>query len=245
MSDITPKTALVTGADRGFSLCVVRRLAQMGWRVYAGRVLPEYDLLDRLHDEYPEVIPIPLDVTSKEDILRVKEEIKKTSGKLDLLFSNAAIMSSDGTSTVGGEIPMNFDAMEQFYRVNSIAAVLLVDTLLPLLEKSDFRHLFFTSSEISSVRLMQRTGDTRYALTKTALNLAVRMMFNELRPRGYVFRLYHPGWLKKMNPDGSLAERATIDPDYSAEIAIRQIFEERPDEDRLALVDLRGQELSF
>ena len=245
MPFITCNTALVTGADRGFGFCVVRRLAQMGWRVYAGRVLPEYDLLDRLHDQYPEVRPLSLDVASKEDILRAAEEIGRTSGKLDLLVSNAAVMSSDGTSTVGGDIPMDFGAMERFYRINSIAAVLLTDAMLPLLGKSDFRRLFFTSSEISSVRLMQRTGDTRYAMTKTALNLAVRMMFNELRPRGYVFRLYQPGWMKRMLPDGSLAEQAEIDPDVSAEAAVRQIFEKRPDEDRLALVDYRGKELSF
>ena len=167
------------------------------------------------------------------------------SGKLDLLVSNAAIMGSDGTSTLGGEKPMDFDALEKAFRVNSLAAVLLVDAMLPLLEKSGVRRLFFTSSEISSVRLMRRTGDTRYAMSKTALNLGVRMLWNSLRPRGYVFRLYQPGWMKRMLPDGSLAQGAEVDPDVSAREALRQLFEDRPDEDRLVLTDRFGKELSF
>ena len=64
MSEIVLPTALVTGADRGFGFCVARRLARAGWRVYAGRILPDYVLLDRLRDEFPEVRPIPLDVAS-------------------------------------------------------------------------------------------------------------------------------------------------------------------------------------
>ena len=39
------RTALVTGADRGFGLSVARELLQRGWRVFAGRVLRDYPLL--------------------------------------------------------------------------------------------------------------------------------------------------------------------------------------------------------
>ena len=161
MSDNALPTALVTGADRGFGFCIARRLAQAGWRVFAGRVLPEYALPDRLHDEFPEVHPIRLDVSSQDDILRAKEEIGRISGKLDLLVSNAAIMGSDGTSTLGGEKPIDFDALERSFRVNSLAAVLLVDEMLPLLERSNVRRLFFTSSEIASIRLMRTSPPGR------------------------------------------------------------------------------------
>ena len=131
------------------------------------------------------------------------------------------------------------------FRTNSLAAPLLVDRFLPLLEKGAKKRLFFVSSEISSVRLQRRTGDVRYAMSKTALNLGVRMLFNSLRPRGYTFRLYQPGWMKRVNPDGSRAAGALIDPDESAEEALRLIREDRIDEDRLVLTDYLGHELSF
>ena len=245
MPDVSPMTALVTGADRGFGFCIARRLAEAGWRVYAGRVLPDYFLLDRLHNEFPQVIPLPLDVSSTDGLLCARETIGQAGGRLDLLVSNAAVMGSDGTAALGGEKALDFDALERAFCINSLAAPRLVDSLLPLLEASAFRRLFFTSSEISSIRLMRRRGDARYAMSKTALNLGVRMLFNTLRPRGFTFRLYQPGWMKRMLPDGSLAEGGEIDPDVSAAAAVRQILEDRPDEDRLVLTDLLGREPSF
>lgn len=240
------KTALVTGADRGFGLFIVRGLAQQGWRVFAGRILEEYSLLDDLKKEYPNVYPVRLDVSRVEDIERVRDEIEKSAGKLDLLVSNAAHMGGDGPSAIGGDRPIDYAMLEQDFRTNSLAAVLLTDRLLPLLEKGEMKRLFFTSSEISSLRLMTRTGSMRYAMTKTALNLGVRMLFNELRPKGYTFRLYQPGGMKQVLPDGSfMPSRSTVDPNVSAAEAVRQILEDRLDEDRLALVDYHGRELSF
>lgn len=240
------KVALVTGADRGFGLHIVKKLAQQGWYVFAGRVLQEYNLLENLKKDYPQVYPIQLDVTNEQDIQSVKQEIEQTCGKLDLLVSNAAYMRGPITSTIGGENPIDFALLEKAFCINSLAGVILVDRLLPLLEKGEMKRLFFTSSEISSLKLMIRVGEMRYAMTKTALNLGVRMLFNTLRPKGYTFRLYQPGGMKRVLPDGSFEKnQATVDPEISAQEAVRQILEDRLDEDRLALIDYHGRELSF
>ena len=241
------RTALVTGADRGFGLFIVRGLAQKGWRVFAGRVLDDYDHLDKLAEEYPEVHPIRLDVSDVADIERARDEIDRVSGRLDLLASNAALMRGEGAARLGGENPIDWDAMTRYFMTNSMAGVLLVDRMLPLLEKGEMKRLYFTSSEISSLRLIDRAGDiVRYAMTKTALNLGVRMLFNDLRLRGYTFRLYQPGGMTKVLPDGSY-ERKTkaVDPAVSAASAVEQMLSDRVDEDRLALVDYHGRELSF
>ena len=240
------RTALVTGADRGFGLFVARELAQRGWLVFAGRVLENYDLLDRLAAEYPSVRPLWLDVSKTEDIERAGEEIARVSGRLDVLFSNAALMGGPGASALGGEEPIDFDALERYFMINAMAGILLVDRLLPLLEKGEMKRLHFTSSEISSLRLMTRTGSMRYAMTKTALNLGIRMLFNDLRPRGYTFRLYQPGGMNEVLPDGSYKRKTkAVDPAESAASAVAQLLADRVDEDRLALIDYHGRELSF
>ncbi len=246
MVEESRKTALVTGADRGFGLFIVRGLAQRGWRVFAGRVLREYDHLDKLAEEYPQVHPIWLDVSKVEDIEKAREKIERVSGRLDLLVSNAARMGGTAPSTLGGEEPIDFTALEESFMINSMAGILLVDRLLPLLEKGEMKRLHFTSSEISSLRLMTRTGSVRYAMTKTALNLGVRMLFNDLRPRGYTFRLYQPGGMNQVLPDGSYKRKTkAVDPAESAASAVAQMLADRIDEDRLALVDYHGRELSF
>ncbi|MBO4407344.1 MAG: SDR family NAD(P)-dependent oxidoreductase, partial [Clostridia bacterium] len=239
------KTALVTGADRGLGLSVAKGLLRDGWRVFAGKYLAEYDLLERLAEENGDLFILPLDVSDPESIRAAAETVEKEAGKLDLLFSNAALMGGNGRAEIGGENPVDTEALLLSFRTNSLAGPLLVDALLPLLEKGEGKRLFFVSSEISSVRLQRRTGDMRYAMSKTALNMGVRLLFNSLRPRGYTFRLYQPGWMKRVLPDGSRAAGAMIDPDVSAEEALRQIREDRIDEDRLVLVDYLGRELSF
>lgn len=244
MGDI--KTALVTGADMGFGMFIVRNLAQQGWRVFATRIQKEYTLLEDLKKKYPEIHPVWADITKTDDIDRLKEEINRVSGSLDLLVSNAAHMGGDGYSEIGGDRPIDYEMMEFDFRTNSLAGIQLVDRLLPLMEKGEMKRLFFTSSEISSLKLMNRVGAMRYAMSKTALNLGVKMLFNELRPKGYTIRLYQPGGMKHMLPDGTYATgRSNVYPDVSAASAVKQMLEDRIDEDRLALIDYHGRELSF
>lgn len=245
MTDHRIRTALVTGADRGLGYEMVVRLLEEGFRVYAGKFNDEYSLLDELKKTHEELRPIKLDVSIYEDILHAEEIIRTECGYLDLLVSNAAYMGGPQNDQVGSETPIDFELLKFSFNTNSAPAPVLTDVFLPLLLKSDFRCLHFTSSEISSVRLMKRTGSMRYAMTKSALNVGVRLMFNQLRPLGFRFRLFQPGWMKRMLPDGTLDPRARLDPKQSAEMAVRLILEDRPDEDRLTLVDYLGHELSF
>ncbi|MBQ6550158.1 MAG: SDR family NAD(P)-dependent oxidoreductase [Lachnospiraceae bacterium] len=245
MTEHSIRTALVTGADRGLGYEMTVRLLDEGFRVYAGKFNDEYSLLDRLAEEYPELRPVQLNVSVYEEIVNVEKIIREECGYLDLLVSNAAFMGGPQNDQVGGDVPIDFDLMRFSFNTNTAPAPVLVDVFLPLLLKSDYRRLHFTSSEISSVRLMKRTGSMRYAMTKSALNVGVRLMFNELRPLGFRFRLFQPGWMKRMMPDGTLDPRARLDPKQSAEMAVKLILEDRPDEDRLTLVDYLGHELSF
>ena len=239
-------TALVTGADRGFGLDIARLLLERGMKVYAGKFLPDFTLLESLLEEYPETLRIvPLDISDTEDMKKVRDIIDREDGALDLLVSNAALLADPPGEIPGQTENYDFDMMERYYRVNAVTAPLLTETMLPLLRKGTLKRLWFTSSEVSSVHLMRRQDTMRYSMSKTALNLSVRMLFNTLRGEGFTFRLYHPGWLKKQLQDGSYSEKAELIPMISAKEAVRQIFEERPDEDRLVLLDYQYQEMPF
>ena len=242
------RTALVTGADRGLGFAIVKKLLQEDFRVFAGKFNSEYTLLEDLQQECPELYIVELDVSNPEHMKAAAGEIEKVSGKLDLLVSNAAIMgvrTEKPSDVIDGNRGFDPELMTLFFMTNSYAAPLLVEAMLPLLRKGEMKRLFFTSSEISSVRLMRRTGSFRYGMSKTALNLGVRMIWNTLRPEGFTFRLYQPGWMKHQFADGSLAKSAIVDPADSAKEAVRQMLEDRLDEDRLVLVDYLGRELSF
>ena len=238
-------TAVVTGADRGLGLSITTGLAKMGWRVFAGKFLEEYSLLEELKKEYPEVYPVKLDVSKRSDILAAKEYVAGIVDHVDMIVSNAAMMGGPNDSTIHADIPIGFDNLELAMLTNSLGGPQVCEVFLPLLEKSDYKRLCFVSSEVSSIRLMLRDGGVRYPMSKSALNMAVRMLHNTLYEKGYSFRLYQPGWMRRVNPDGTRAQGAEIDPDFSAEEALRQFTNSRLDEQRLVLTDYEGHELSF
>lgn len=58
------------------------------------------------------------------------------------------------------------------------------------------KRLCFVSSEAGAVSVAHREDLSSYCMSKTALNMAQRLMFNQLQPMGYSFRLFHPGWVR-------------------------------------------------
>jgi NAD(P)-dependent dehydrogenase (short-subunit alcohol dehydrogenase family) len=95
------------------------------------------------------------------------------------------------------------------------------------------------SSEAGSVERSRRTAMYGYCMSKAALNMAVKIAFNHLRPEGYTFRLYHPGWMRTYM-GGKKNLRATLEPEEAAARALIFFLGDRPDEGRLVLVDHEG-----
>jgi hypothetical protein len=77
------------------------------------------------------------------------------------------------------------------------------------------------------------------------MNMAVRLMHNQLYPQGYSFRLYHPGWMKRVNTDGTRNEEALYDPDDIANHAAVYFETALGDEQRLVMYDFKSREWPF
>lgn len=239
------KTAVISGADRGLGLSMATALLAQGWRVFAGRFLEEYALLDELQAQYPELYPVQMDVSSRESILEAYAEVCRHTDHVDMVISNAAYMGGPNSSTFKGELPIDFALLEYSFRVNALGALQLVEIFLPLLEKGDMKRICFISSEVSSVTMMHRDAGFRYTMTKTAVNVACRILYNDLFPQGYTFRLFQPGWMRRVLPDGSRAATGTVDSDESAAVAVAQFVTDREDEQRLVLTDYLGNEWAY
>jgi NAD(P)-dependent dehydrogenase (short-subunit alcohol dehydrogenase family) len=116
--------------------------------------------------------------------------------------------------------------------------------MMPLLDAGTFKRLCFVSSEAGSITMAQRTSWFSYCMSKAALNMAVKIMFNDLRPDGYTFRLYHPGWMRTYM-SGTKSTTADMEPEEAAAKALPIFLSAREDEDRLVMVDYRGVEWPF
>ena len=229
--------AFVTGADRGLGLAACAELLKRGWKVYAGQHMPEWPELEKLKESASgRLLIIPLEVSSSASTQAAARQVAASTGSLDLLINNAGVTSPSTPRTLRENL--DYPEMQRMFDINSLGPLRVVEAFLPLTERSPLKRLCFVSSEAGSISRQKRDGWYGYCMSKSALNMSVRIMFNHLRPAGYSFRLYHPGWMRTYM-HGQKQMEADIEPEYAASRAV-SFFLRKRNEDRLVLVDYQG-----
>jgi NAD(P)-dependent dehydrogenase (short-subunit alcohol dehydrogenase family) len=242
--------AVVTGADRGLGHAMVAGLLAKGWRVFAGQYLPEWPDLDALAGRYPgQSHIVPLNVASVDSVRAAAKVVAEAAGRVDLLINNAGINLPTSFRALGEE-PQDYDDMHRMYDINALGPLRVVEAFLPLVSRGAMKRLCFVSSEAGSINRCERTGWYGYCTSKTALNMAVKTLHNRLRPEGYSFRVYHPGWVRSYMR-GVKSQVGDLEPEEAAVPALAYFLRDRAgdphvgtrqDEDRLVLRDWLGRE---
>jgi NAD(P)-dependent dehydrogenase (short-subunit alcohol dehydrogenase family) len=163
------------------------------------------------------------------------------------MLHNAAGFGGHGGDIKGEYDFTNFSAA---YNINALGAIRMVQRFIPLMKDSAMKRLCFVSSEAGVVSVSHRTEISGYGMSKTALNMALRIMFNQLQPMGYTFRLYHPGWVRspKIERQGQIVPKyrgGKFEPWETARSAALQFIADREWEDRLVLIDNEGAAWPF
>lgn len=125
--------------------------------------------------------------------------------------------------------------MLQLYETNTLGPLRVVEAFLPLLDMGEMKRLCFITSDAGSINACGSTSSYGYRMSKAALNMGVKILFNRLRPEGYTFRLYSPS-----QTEGQAGV-------YAVEYFLRnRSFEphdpKHSDENRLVLRDWEGRE---
>jgi len=241
--------AFVTGADRGLGLALCARLLSKGWQVFAGQYMPEWPALGELELRYPNtLVTVPLDVASDESVQDASRTVASRVDRVDLLINDAGVMSPSHMQGIR-QAP-DYDEMHRLYDVNALGPLRVVSAFLPLVAAGQMKRLCFVSSEAGSINRAQRTSWYGYCMSKAALNMGIKILFNRLRPEGYTFRVYHPGWMRTYM-SGKKGMDADMEPEEAAGPALayfgshlhaddRDLW--HSDEDRLVLRDWQGRE---
>jgi NAD(P)-dependent dehydrogenase (short-subunit alcohol dehydrogenase family) len=209
--------AVVTGADRGLGFALTQNLLEQGWRVFAGRYL-DWPELAGLVARFPDTLRVvDLDVSSDESVKAAASQVAAATDSVDLLIANAAINRSAHVESVR-ESP-DFEDMRAEFNVNALGPLRTVEAFLPLLDAGRGKRLCFVSSEAGSIGASTRTGWFGYCMSKAALNMAVKNLFNDLGPKGYTFRLYQPGWMRTYM-QGTKNLEADLEPEEGAGYAL-------------------------
>lgn len=225
------KTVVITGADRGCGLALVRCFMEDGWRVYAGQFMPEWKELERLKQEFgSNLILMPLDVGDDVSVQEAAEFVGTREEKIDMLVNVAGI---------AGGAEDDADVWKQVFQVNVLGPLRMTEAFLPLLRGGKKRICVY-SSEAGSITTQPREDGFAYSMSKTAVNMEMRLMFNRLRREGFTFRIYHPGWVRSYM-SGVRSKAGVYEPEESSMSAYRQFVTDRSCEDVLLMTDVKDE----
>ena len=171
-----PRTALVTGANRGIGLELVRQLVARGDKVIAAcrSVSGELGGLGVTVEE-------GVDVTSEDSVAHL---VRRLEGQpIDLLINNAGILTREDLAS------MDFGAVRWQFEVNAMGPLRVSHALLPQMGPG---------SKIGMGSIEDNTSGARYGyrMSKAAVNMAGVSLAHDLKERGIAVALLHPGFVK-------------------------------------------------
>ncbi len=186
--------SLVTGANRGLGLELVRQLLARGDHVIATCRQPgKANALNALAGDHPGRLNVlPLDVADPKSHAALAHELPLAlgaGGRLDLLVNCAGVLHSGERF---GKISL--DILEDSFRINAAGPLLLTQALAPLL--ADGARVANLSSELGSISNAGRFGTPSYCISKAAQNMATVLLAHALEPRGILVVCLHPGWMQ-------------------------------------------------
>jgi NAD(P)-dependent dehydrogenase (short-subunit alcohol dehydrogenase family) len=200
--------ALVTGASRGIGLEFVRQYAAAGWRVIACCRSPGSSTeLQALAKNMKAVTMEALDITDHRAIDGLAR--RRRGVAIDVLINNAGIM---------GALPfrenlhrqhfgsVDYALWDEVFRTNTLGTVKMTEAFIEHVAASHQRKVISLSSTTGSISESRREA-LAYTTSKTALNKAMTVIAEHLRPRGVIVSLLCPGYVKtRMNVGGAAVE---------------------------------------
>jgi NAD(P)-dependent dehydrogenase (short-subunit alcohol dehydrogenase family) len=191
---MTPRIAVVTGANRGIGFEICRQLAKKGVNV----VLTARDpgrgerAAKALQREGLNVIFHPLEVTDPDSIRALAESMRDTHARCDILVNNAGILINGARASVMQE-PV--EVVVKTFETNVYGPMRLMQTLIPLMKKQRYGRIVNISSGLGQLDGMG-DGYPAYRLSKTALNALTSMFADAARGSGILVNAACPGWVR-------------------------------------------------
>ncbi|MEZ0539637.1 SDR family oxidoreductase [Fibrella arboris] len=187
-----PKTALITGANKGIGFEIACQLAKRGFAVFVGSrdIAKGRAAAQSLCDEGYEATFIQLDVTDPVSIKQAAGTFSQKADHLDVLINNAAILDDHGETIV----KLNPELLDKTLTTNVKGVIMVTQDFLPHLKKSSIGgRIINISSDVATLGTMQ-TYAPAYSISKTALN-AVTRQFAAALP-GIAVNSVSPGWVR-------------------------------------------------
>ena len=197
----TPKTALVTGANKGIGYEIAAGLGALGWSVGVGArdQARRDDAVARLREAGVDAFGVPLDVTDDRSVDAAAALLEERSGRLDALVNNAGITGG------GPQQPTTVDLalIRTVVETNVLGVVRVTNAMLPLLRRSSAPRIVNMSSSVGSLARQSGPGSdlvtgpvaVAYSPSKTFLNAVTLQYVRELAGTNILVNCACPGFV--------------------------------------------------
>jgi 3-oxoacyl-[acyl-carrier protein] reductase len=186
MTNLSGKTALVTGASRGIGRASALSLANSGAQVlvhYSSGEKEAAEVVAHIRNAGGKAEKITADLRAPEGPHALAERVRAVvGGRLDILVANAGIAKA---STIEETTVQDFDAL---FAVNVRAPYFLVQQLLPIMGNGSSVVLLSSLAAHASVGTL-----SAYAATKGAIDTLVKHFASALGERGIRVNAVAPG----------------------------------------------------
>jgi len=204
---------LITGANRGIGLEMVKYARQQGWRVFACCRNPHNaeNLFNIAKLSNGQISVHIADMLELATIQALSYELR--NDPIDILINNAGVYGSDknrfGTVDV--------DSWLQTFQVNCVAPLKIVEAFAEQLFMGKRKLVACMSSKMGSTTDNSSGNSYIYRSSKAALNAVVKSLSIDLKEHGIISVALHPGWVKTEmgGPDAEITARESVESIFS------------------------------
>jgi short-subunit dehydrogenase len=200
---------VVTGASSGFGELTARRFAAEGANVVlAARRLDRLErIASELHRPGLRATPVRCDVTSVEDVRRLRDAVRDAFGRCDVLVNNAGVPGG------GRFADLSVEQIQRVMNVNALGVMLCTRLFLDLMLERRRGHIVNVASLAGH---FATPGAAVYSASKHAVRAFSEALSYELEPRGILVTSVNPifarteGFPMKHTPKTLLVEADAV-----------------------------------
>jgi len=202
-ADTAKPTVLITGANRGIGLELVRQYSDRDWKIIATARDPAGATeLQALAKADPDIVIEKLDVTDHAGVDALAAKYKDQP--IDVLLSNAA-KTPRYMSAMKGAATIDYEEARNSFEINALGPAKLIADFLPHVQKSDQKKIAVISSKAGSFAESPKMSMMyEYRTSKAALNMIIYTLGYETAKKGVTIAAISPGSVDTKPVEGEL-----------------------------------------